>query len=723
MTADQLEIAIDRREVDAYRVEMRFSSPDNETDALTVAPAVRFDFAALRENLNDPDAYGRLLSESLFESPEVLAAFVQAQSVAAEHDRPLQVRLYVEPSSPELHELRWETLRDPRTGERVVTRERLLFSRYLACGEWQRVQLRPRGDIKALVLVAAPSDIQSYQPNGQPLAPVNAGAEVARVTASLGTIPVTSLVGPGQATLDALRTKLRTETYDILCVVCHGALVREKTRPKEGAVVRRKPVLYLETEAGATAEVAGAEFAARLAEVGVLPRLVVLVSCQSAGTADEGMMAALGPLLARHGFPAVVAMQGNVTVTTAGAFLGEFFRVLREPRGGGQIDRAMAAGRAKVRDRPDHWAPTLFLRLKGGNLWYVPGFVGSGNEEFDWAPLLNHVENGQCTPILGAGLLDRYVGRTRDIARRLAEEHHYPLAPHSRDDLPQVMQYLAVRGGTDHPVAELRKLIRRDLQDRFGIAGGPERPGIMDAAFREAARANPASLAPFNVLATLPIPVYVTTTPDNLLFEALATVAPTRKAEQEFARWKPDDPPDAEDGLHWPEALDVRDPGYEPTPDRPLVYHLFGSFSVPNSVVTTEDDYFEYLMSTGRKESEHPVFVRRRLVNSVLVFLGFDLDDWSFRVMFRNLMAIRGKNTQRQKRYPHVAVQINPDEDRILQPSRARRYIEDFVSQDVRISVYWGTAEEFLTELGARWADRAAALRPPAPAPGREAVT
>src|SRR5438105_1228830 len=40
MPPDQLEIRIDRREIDAYRVEMRFSSTTSETDALAIGRAL-----------------------------------------------------------------------------------------------------------------------------------------------------------------------------------------------------------------------------------------------------------------------------------------------------------------------------------------------------------------------------------------------------------------------------------------------------------------------------------------------------------------------------------------------------------------------------------------------------------------------------------------------------------------------------------------------------------
>src|SRR5262249_9163643 len=152
--------------------------------------------------------------------------------------------------------------------------------------------------------------------------------------------------------------------------VAHGALLGDKGD---------QPIVWLEAEDGKADPVAGEQLVDHLAEVAARPRLVVLCSCQGAGAGveptsqDGGMMAALGPRLAERGYPAVVAMQGNVTMITAGLFLDEFFKVLRDPKGGGQIDGAMAAGRAAIRNRPDHWAPTLFLRLKSGSLWYVPG--------------------------------------------------------------------------------------------------------------------------------------------------------------------------------------------------------------------------------------------------------------------------------------------------------------------------------------------------------------
>ena len=90
-------------------------------------------------------------------------------------------------------------------------------------------------------------------------------------------------------------SKLR-EGYDIFQLVCHGAFI-------DG-----EPVLYLEDETGKVAVVHGAELATNLSELKQRPRLVVLASCESAGTgvepatADQGVLATLGPRLAEAGF-------------------------------------------------------------------------------------------------------------------------------------------------------------------------------------------------------------------------------------------------------------------------------------------------------------------------------------------------------------------------------------------------------------------------------------
>jgi hypothetical protein len=117
-------------------------------------------------------------------------------------------------------------------------------------------------------------------------------------------------------------------------------------------------------------------------------------------------------------------------------------------------------------------------------------------------------------------------------------------------------------------------------------------------------------------------------------------------------------------------------------------------------VVLTEDDYFDYLIGVTSNKDLIPSVVRRALADTALLFLGFQMDDWNFRVLFRSLMSQEGRG--RRNRYAHVAVQIDPEEGRTLAPERARRYLETYF-QGADISIYWGSAEDFIRELQRRW--------------------
>ena len=94
--------------------------------------------------------------------------------------------------------------------------------------------------------------------------------------------------------------------------------------------------------------------------------LVVLAACQGAERRQAGALAAVGPALAAAGVGAVVAMQGQLTQATAGRLLPAFFTELRRD---GRVDRALRGPpEPAVRDRPDWWAPVLFMRLRDGRL-------------------------------------------------------------------------------------------------------------------------------------------------------------------------------------------------------------------------------------------------------------------------------------------------------------------------------------------------------------------
>jgi hypothetical protein len=76
------------------------------------------------------------------------------------------------------------------------------------------------------------------------------------------------------------------------------------------------------------------------------------------------------------------------------------------------------------------------------------------------------------------------------------------------------------------------------------------------------------------------------------------------------------------------------------------------------------------------------------------------MEDWYFRVFFRTLMDTL--SFKRRRRHAHVAVQIAPEDDRLLDPRRARRYLEEYF-QHADISIYWGSAADFAQEFEGHW--------------------
>jgi hypothetical protein len=682
-----LEIGLHRRDTDSYGVELRFSQPGSDADVRLVregVSTVRFDFNRLRSLELDTAAYGQLLGESLFAEPATRTAFAQACSTAQALDVSLRLRLFIGPSAPELHGLRWETLRDPQDGSSLPTSEQVLFSRYLSSLDWRPVRLRAKADLRALVVIASPANLTDYRPGGRSLAPLDVAGELERAQSGLGGIPVTPLASGGSATLRNMSTHLHDD-YDILYLICHGALIKGE------------PHLWLEDEAGNVEVVIGSQLVTRLSELRQRPRLVMLASCQSAASGDDarsddgGVLAALGPRLAEAGIPAVLAMQGNVTMQTLARFTPMFFRELQRD---GQIDRAMAVARGAVREQPDWWVPVLFMRLKSGRLWYVPGFADERGLE-KWPSLLRHIRRGQCTPILGPGLAEPLVGSRREIARRWAETYHFPMAAHACEDLPQVAQYLAVNQDYRFLWDELGEYLRQEILRRYSedVPDAPRDAPLKDLITAVGAtRREHDSAEPHRILAQFPLPIYITTDPSNLLTEALISAG--KEPQVEFCRWN--------DKVEMLPSIYDTEPTYRPDVQRPLVYHLFGRIQEPDSLVLTEDNYFDYLIGVTSNKDLIPSAVRRAVVSSALLFLGFRMHDWNFRVLFRSIMSREGRS--RRGEYAHVAVQIDPEEGRILDPNRARRYLESYFRGE-DISIYWGNTENFVRELQSRWSD------------------
>ncbi|MDQ2806840.1 MAG: SIR2 family protein [Chloroflexota bacterium] len=309
-----------------------------------------------------------------------------------------------------------------------------------------------------------------------------------------------------------------------------------------------------------------------------------------------------------------------------------------------------------------------------------------------WRALLNDLESAQCTPILGPGLLEPLLGSSRAMARRWAQSYHFPLVA-GQEDLPQVAQFVATVEGQNTPRNEFRKYLTGELLQRYGhLIPNLDRNASSDELLQAVAavQGGPNPADPYRLLAALPLPIYITANPDNLLAEALRAAG---KAPQvELCRWRDDD--------RWPPSVYESAPDYQPTAAQPLVYHLFGRLNKPFSLVLTEDDYFDYLVGVTRLIRLVPSAVRAALADSALLFLGFQLDDWGFRVLFRSIIG-QGAPARRSQ-YTHVAAQLDPAGASTTDPARARSYLERYFNS-ADVTIYWGRVEQFLEDFQANW--------------------
>jgi len=671
-----LEIRLAHCEWSSYRVELIFTwSGDRKWDFMR-RYGICLDLDAFAR-IADPETYARELRKALFPDAEAWGAVTLAKERANEKGVNLRVRICIEASARDLHSLNWEKLTALGGPDDPLAYGSTALARYaLGYGASARAALARRNAESSALLLAATADLAATGDSALP----EGLAAVADLLSGAG---IACTVGRNWYSIREVAEELRR--HDGIDHVC--LLVRD-CPPAAGGTLLCSP-RGLGTEA---ADQARRGIGEALDAMERPPRLMVIAPADTEAPAAAECwpwFLHLAHDLVERGVLGVLTLQGNLDQATWLAFLAPFFGELIQH---GQIDQAARAAREQIAAAAAPWAPVLVARLRTARLWYEPRLMDEARRDQTWKLLLARIAEDRCTPILGPGIDYRIARFRQQVAMEWADRYQYPLAGHEQVNLAQVAQYVAATRGDVQMEEDFTKDLRAFALKRY--------KHLLDAAEQGLPLVRMLSVIagkvllkepcdPHVILASLPFSTYITANFNNFLADALRRRDPPRApTELVFSA-----------GQQGGESV-------APTAEQPLIYHLFGRLDDIESLVLTEDDYFDFLIEFWRERERIPAAVRRALASSSLLFLGFNLNQWDFRVLFRSLL--KEQSSQRRRKQLHVAVQIDPDDDQITDPDRAREYLEKYFEgfSESDINIYWGSCEDFLDVLQRQWQEQ-----------------
>jgi hypothetical protein len=695
---------VDDQPVSCYPVEITVDGerefPQGYLDAATQPP-------------NPTDAhyadagFGQKLFAWLFEGQQLKENWAEIRGAYPQR----RLRLRIDADAPELHRVVWESLCEPKRKElpqrHLAAGSATPFSRYLSgrTPHGKPVLGRP---IKILVVAPAQVDFEEKYPQDQypDMAIIKPDEEfqaLQDVLQPLTQEEVQPTLLPQPCTLAAIAQELQ-QGYHVLHLICHGAY-NETTHQSRLILANANNKVKPELDTDVTVMLAHQLFEAGVQDENKL-RLVFLASCESAKRSSANAYRGLAPQLVNAGVPAVVAMQEQVGKETAREFARVFYGRLLDH---GQVDLAANEARQIVMAAglPGPVIPVLFLRLRSGMLLGQRGKVSSQSDANFWPFLLKNIGKDRCTVFLGPHIHTGVLPSRAHLADKLAQEYGYPLR--DTTNLAHVAQYMAI-----HDPEQLR-----DDYLQHMIMGIPRRLGLGVNDYQKEALQQKKTICeavdeldwtahvakvqeqePHLLLADLPIGLYLTSNVDGLMHAALTHKI--RRAIQE----EPD--PDKKLALetHFPRRVQPRweksSAGQDkhalrpaPDPDHPVIVHLNGYDEDPEHMVLSEDDYLHHLVRLNSdQDALLPTNVIGKLGQDSLVFIGYELDDWEFRVILHGLL---GRIAQKKR---HVGVQLTPSS--AIDEDKARDYFQSYLSEH-RIDIYWGSPQQFVSELHHRW--------------------
>jgi len=197
---------------------------------------------------------------------------------------------------------------------------------------------------------------------------------------------------------------------------------------------------------------------------------------------------------------------------------------------------------------------------------------------------------------------------------------------------------------------------------------------------------------PLRVLAKLPLKIYVTTSYYNFIERALE--AENKKPRTQICFWS--------GGKLSAKPEHAPDPLYEPSDTEPAVYHLYGLEDYPQTLVLSEDDYMNFLISvvedTNTQNPVVPLRLREGLAESRLLMLGYHVKDWDFRVLFRFILKYRSIDSAPRG----MLIQLKPGVKQIGNKEKSIEYLSQYFDKK-QFDVDWTNSEKFIRKLWGEW--------------------
>ena len=707
-----LHVVLSHSEFNCYRVEVRYHYRQRQDSGFQswkgfVQLIAESDHAALIPDNDHPGA--ALLDTTVVlchtRSDQCSIAKVrdcinEAKNKSVSMRVPLQLRIGISANAGELHNIPWETL-PCMDGEKVIVRQDVVFSRTALPSEDEAVECHTRAQTALRILRvysdAGISAVDGGIPSRHSDIQENMNASLSGFEVDIETCK--ELLNPDKNIF--LQYLSATTAFDVLYLACEG--------------VQRDCEYYLQMNDG---DLSRSDLIRHFRQSSV-PRIVIMVPARQLANKTEKtestkVLMHFAAMFSKLGTAGVITCQQTLESTKWQAFLTRFSENLKDH---GHIPGAVTEARSHCLDSQDNWKPVLLTRIKSTRVWYKPGFVSDKAVDSLWDMLLTSLEDQSICPVIGPGIDFRLQQARLEIAREMADEYDFPLSFSYRINLPAVIQYARTLAPT--PQVFERKLEEKIRYRTASITGQSLEQGAVS--LEQMATESITKLLhaetqnPYNILARLPINLYLTTNLDPSLETAFELV---RSGHSNRLVNRPEESSPAFDYAVFDfTQVDLSRPDIEgasnisqvaPSEHRPLLVQFYGSYKDLHRAVIAEDDYFDFLATFGERIGDGRGSLGGTLGSKDLIFLGFKWNSLEFRVLFRALQKYASGTAA--SRY-HIAVQIDPDEDETIHPDKALEYLQQYFSgeshqQAARFSLYWGSAEDFLQEFEARYTAR-----------------